>query len=580
MDAACIDANAGPIMEGGPVRSASSKPAPPHGCFVEGSAVHAREEFAGAEASGTAAGAATGGAASGLASGGGRTPVEAIFDAVCGSGGGGHSGIGGGDGVGGVGDVGNGGDGGDGGDGGGGCGDGVATFEGVEIGAEVGVDHADAMVAGMEIKEEEVEEVLDDMPCRVISGLYIGSLDAARNMDALRALGITHILTVAKELAPLEWPSEWTRLCVEVGDSESDADSLLPHFDRCCLFIEQASSCTAADGTAAAVLVHCLAGRSRSAAVVCAYLMRAAREPLSSAAALRHVQQVRPWARPNRAFVDQLRRYESVLQGNAVTGAACGERSATSDSAAACKESGRRAGEVRSGGGGVDVGGRDGGGGDVVAGEDEDMPWITPSNLKLAQERDSRYGARPDEGTEVGCITTDYAMQSVLLQMGLKLLSIEGMLMRSVKQWVLRCSGCFQQHRQLDRQFCSKCGNASLVRLAAIFDSHGRMRLLPEAGAPARVRSTNVRGTKFSMPAPQVGRHAKNLILAEDQLEEAKQKAHRQGKKKSANVFDADYNLDDHFGRRGKKGTPQTVNLKVGYGKRNPNDVRSRPKRA
>jgi len=32
-------------------------------------------------------------------------------------------------------------------------------------------------------------------------------------------------------------------------------------------------------------------------------------------------------------------------------------------------------------------------------------------------------------------------MQSVLLQMGLKLLSVEGMLMRSIKNWVLRCSG-------------------------------------------------------------------------------------------------------------------------------------------
>ena len=34
------------------------------------------------------------------------------------------------------------------------------------------------------------------------------------------------------------------------------------------------------------------------------------------------------------------------------------------------------------------------------------------------------------------CATTDYAMQSVLMQMGLKLLSVDGMVLRSIKHWV------------------------------------------------------------------------------------------------------------------------------------------------
>ena len=97
-----------------------------------------------------------------------------------------------------------------------------------------------------------------------------------------------------------------------------------------------------------------------------------------------------------------------------------------------------------------------------------DLPWITPANLRKTQASDARHAGAPKETTRVGCITTDYAMQSVLLQMGLKLLSVDGMLLRSIKQWVLRCSGCYKEHRQLELQFCSKCGNASLVRLAAI----------------------------------------------------------------------------------------------------------------
>uniref|UniRef100_A0A7S3BW65 Nin one binding (NOB1) Zn-ribbon-like domain-containing protein n=1 Tax=Haptolina ericina TaxID=156174 RepID=A0A7S3BW65_9EUKA len=143
----------------------------------------------------------------------------------------------------------------------------------------------------------------------------------------------------------------------------------------------------------------------------------------------------------------------------------------------------------------------------------------------------------------------------------------------------MRCSGCFKQEPDLSKAFCSKCGNTSLVRLASVVDSSGRQRLLPEGRAPARVRSTNVRGTKYPMPKPQVGRNAKNLMLAEDQMAEAADKLRRQGKIKTVNVFDPDYDMDSHFGRKGKKGNGIGNALQVGFGKRNPNDVRSRPKR-
>ena len=75
------------------------------------------------------------------------------------------------------------------------------------------------------------------------------------------------------------------------------------------------------------------------------------------------------------------------------------------------------------------------------------------------------------------------------------------------------------------------------AREVRIVDSRGAARLLPEAKAPARVRSTNTRGTKFPMPMPKSGRHAHNLILAEDQLAEAADKAKRQGKARAGKPF-------------------------------------------
>jgi len=168
----------------------------------------------------------------------------------------------------------------------------------------------------------------------------------------------------------------------------------------------------------------------------------------------------------------------------------------------------------------------------------------------------------------------------VLMQMGMQVVGADGLLMRSIKQWVLKCSGCNTQQPDLDRSFCTKCGNSTLVRLVSIIDSRGAQRILPERGAPARVRSTNIRGTKFPMPKPKTGRHANNMILAEDSLAEATDKFRKQGKARVEDVFDLDYSLDDHFGRSGKKGSGSGGTPRVGYGKRaNPNDVRSRPKR-
>ena len=81
------------------------------------------------------------------------------------------------------------------------------AFGGAEEEGEDGDAATDAEAGEQEVGEEaaegegEVEEVLDDVPQRVLPGLYLGSLDAAQNSAALRARGVTHVLTVARELS-------------------------------------------------------------------------------------------------------------------------------------------------------------------------------------------------------------------------------------------------------------------------------------------------------------------------------------------------------------------------------------------
>nr|POF11385.1 isoform 2 of dual specificity protein phosphatase 1 [Quercus suber] len=42
----------------------------------------------------------------------------------------------------------------------------------------------------------------DNVPCKIEEGLFLGSVGAANNKDALKALNITHVLTVASALPP------------------------------------------------------------------------------------------------------------------------------------------------------------------------------------------------------------------------------------------------------------------------------------------------------------------------------------------------------------------------------------------
>jgi RNA-binding protein NOB1 len=99
---------------------------------------------------------------------------------------------------------------------------------------------------------------------------------------------------------------------------------------------------------------------------------------------------------------------------------------------------------------------------------DGEGEWITPSNvalhkshaLSLLPSSSPSKGKGKDNNEEVifaGCMTADFAMQNVLLQMGLSLVSTEGKRIEKVKSWVLRCHACFKcafiSPSQPDRNF-------------------------------------------------------------------------------------------------------------------------------
>ena len=84
--------------------------------------------------------------------------------------------------------------------------------------------------------------------------------------------------------------------------------------------------------------------------------------------------------------------------------------------------------------------------------DDDEGEWITPENASLHKARtmglapsgNGSVRAKDKEILPVGCMTADFAMQNVLLQMDLTLVGMEGKKIQKVKTWVLRCHACFK----------------------------------------------------------------------------------------------------------------------------------------
>lgn len=106
-------------------------------------------------------------------------------------------------------------------------------------------------------------------------------------------------------------------LLVDILDMEDEL--LLPHFGRCIKFLAKHIKQQEPVG---AVLVHCVYGQSRSAAICVAYLMHSRRLPLLEAYDV--VQRARPCISINPGFLRQLELFQRMQNDPDIMGATPG----------------------------------------------------------------------------------------------------------------------------------------------------------------------------------------------------------------------------------------------------------------
>ncbi|XP_047324201.1 RNA-binding NOB1-like protein [Impatiens glandulifera] len=188
--------------------------------------------------------------------------------------------------------------------------------------------------------------------------------------------------------------------------------------------------------------------------------------------------------------------------------------------------------------------------------------------LSQTNESEQSWMLKSLSESSVACITSDFAMQNVLLQMGLRLLAPGGMQIRQLHRWILKCHACFKVTTQIGKIFCPSCGNGGTLRKVAVTVGENGIVLA------ARKPRVFLRGTKFSLPLPQGGRASitKNPVLREDQLPHKILYPKNKKNKQEDDIFLGDGMFLHHNDKKAPLQPPVRKAMAVFSGKRNPND--------
>ena len=136
----------------------------------------------------------------------------------------------------------------------------------------------------------------------IIPNLYLGNKESSRNIQKLKELNIIKVLTIMNYGATSYTPEDNIKhKIISIADNETE--NIIKYFYECLNFIKGEEK----------ILVHCMAGSSRSATIVIAYLMW--KEKKSLHYELNFVSGKR-YIFPNPGFLSQLKTFEKELIKN------------------------------------------------------------------------------------------------------------------------------------------------------------------------------------------------------------------------------------------------------------------------
>ncbi|CAE6419749.1 unnamed protein product [Rhizoctonia solani] len=140
----------------------------------------------------------------------------------------------------------------------------------------------------------------------IFPGLLLGPFQASKDLDRMRALGITHVACIRDVKEAFSVKPRFPGQLEYLLDTVTFYVLFTPKFDRAKSFIDEALQ------SGGRVLVHCNGGISLSPSFVIMYVME--RFQLAWDDALQMVQNKRYCISPNNGFITQIKEYESIYK--------------------------------------------------------------------------------------------------------------------------------------------------------------------------------------------------------------------------------------------------------------------------
>ena len=173
--------------------------------------------------------------------------------------------------------------------------------------------------------------------------------------------------------------------------------------------------------------------------------------------------------------------------------------------------------------------------------DDDEEGWITPENLytkldemngiheinknkkkKIDDNNEIKIEMNVEEKEEdknkinddinVFVNTADFTLQNVCMKMGIPIIGVDGLRIRNIKNYILKCTVCNRFIFEIDRKFCDFCGYPYLMKIGYNIFANGEIRINDRNPEPRK------RGQIFDLPTPSTKKNATVYVLSEDQI--------------------------------------------------------------
>jgi RNA-binding protein NOB1 len=144
--------------------------------------------------------------------------------------------------------------------------------------------------------------------------------------------------------------------------------------------------------------------------------------------------------------------------------------------------------------------------------EDEKIENINTNKEMNIDEINNNEENKINDDINVYVNTADFTLQNVCMKMGIPILGVDGLRIRNIKNYILKCTVCYKFIFEIDKKFCPYCGYPYLMKIGYNIFANGEIRINDRKPEPRK------RGQIFDLPAPTTKKNGTVYILTEDQI--------------------------------------------------------------